>query len=253
MHRSSRRLCELLQPQSAGSSGLHHKAEMDDSTTDALQGETSGNGRFGGTPLSRFTGSPPVPRATDDVGDLVRSAACGNRPAWNALVDRFSTSIWAVARAHRLSYADAADVCQTTWMRLVEHLDRIEQPERVGAWLATTARRESLRLIRLAGRQVPAGEDMDDVSDACPPPVYRDEAASKQLERVLDGLLTQLPVKSQLLLRLLLADTPLSYKDISEALGMPLGSIGPTRARALDQLRRRAVVAGVDLRDLRAG
>ena len=64
--------------------------------------------------------------------------------------------MWAVGRRHRLSAADAADVSQTTWLRLVEHLERIENPERIGAWLATTARHESLRVLRLANRQIPA-------------------------------------------------------------------------------------------------
>lgn len=189
--------------------------------------------------------------AEEGVGGLVRAAGRGDRAAWNALVDRFASSVWAIARGHRLCHADASDVCQTTWLRLVEHLDRIEQPERVGAWLATTARRESLRIIRLSVRQVPAGDDMDDLPDRSVEAADRSELASKHVEKVLDGLLTQLPVRSQLLLRLLLADAPLSYKDISDALDMPIGSIGPTRARALDQLRRRALVAGIDLRELR--
>lgn len=193
------------------------------------------------------------PRATSDdtVAYLVRAAGRGDRRAWNAIVDRFSPSVWAIARGHRLGNADAADVCQTTWLRLVEHLDRIEQPERVGAWLATTARRESLRIIRLSLRQVPTGDDMDDVPDSTPEVADRSDLASKHVAKVLDGLLSQLPVRSQLLLRLLLADAPLSYKDISDTLNMPIGSIGPTRARALEQLKKRAAVAGVDLRELR--
>lgn len=196
------------------------------------------------------TGEQPERSADDDVACLVKAATAGDRRAWNALVDRFLPSVWAIARGHRLGYADAADVCQTTWLRLVEHLDRIQQPERVGAWLATTARRESLRVIRMALRQVPTGEEMEDVPDSSPPATGRNNLASRHVEQILDGLVAQLPVRSQLLLRLLLAETPLSYKDISEALDMPIGSIGPTRARALEQLRRRAVVAGVDLWEL---
>ena len=94
----------------------------------------------------------PATSTQPSAADLVFAAKAGDSQAWNALVDRFASTVWAVARAHRLSAADAADVSQTTWMRLVEHLDRIEQPERVGAWLATTARRESLRILRLGGR-----------------------------------------------------------------------------------------------------
>jgi DNA-directed RNA polymerase specialized sigma24 family protein len=87
-----------------------------------------------------------------DIALFVKGAAVGEQAAWDALVDRFGPTVWAIARAHRLNPSDAADVSQTTWLRLVENLHRIEQPERVGAWLATTARRESLRVLRLASR-----------------------------------------------------------------------------------------------------
>ena len=94
-------------------------------------------------------------------GSLHRSGAgrrAGDQDAWEAIVDRFSGLVWATARAHRLSRADAADVAQTTWLRLVENLDRIRDPERLGGWLATTARRESLRAIRRGTREEPTGE-----------------------------------------------------------------------------------------------
>src|SRR5215210_6631372 len=82
-----------------------------------------------------------------DVAGLVRAAAAGNEPAWNRLVETYAGLVWAVARSHQLSEADAADVAQATWLRLVEHLDDLHEPERVGAWLATTARRECLRIV----------------------------------------------------------------------------------------------------------
>ncbi|MGH8910761.1 MAG: sigma-70 family RNA polymerase sigma factor, partial [Egibacteraceae bacterium] len=93
--------------------------------------------------------------AHDDVDDLVRAAAEGDESAWDQLVERFNGLVWAVARGHRLSDADAADVAQATWLRLVEHIDRVRDPERLGDWLATTARRECLRLLRRAGRVQP--------------------------------------------------------------------------------------------------
>src|ERR1700754_5250316 len=80
-----------------------------------------------------------------EVGDLVRAAAEGDRDAWDALVDRFNGLVWSVARSHRLSTVDASDVVQTTWLRLVENLARLQDPERVGAWLATTAARPGPR------------------------------------------------------------------------------------------------------------
>lgn len=185
-----------------------------------------------------------------DVAALVLAAGHGERAAWDQLVDRFAPTVWAIARSHRLNAADAADVSQTTWLRLVENLRNIERPERVGAWLATTARRESLRVLRLSGRQVPSGDDMDLVPDPTPAAGPDRELAQQYRRQVMAGLVSQLPTRSQLLLRLLSSDSPLSYRDISEALDMPIGSIGPTRARALEQLRRLAAKSGVDLEGL---
>lgn len=185
-----------------------------------------------------------------DAATLVMSAAAGERAAWNALVDRFATTVWAVARGHRLSPADAADVSQTTWLRLVENLGRIQQPERVGAWLATTARRESLRVLRLAGRQIPAGDDLDSAPDPTPTTGPDRRLIGLQRDEVVRRLVEQLPARSQLLLRLLNTDPPMSYRDISDSLDIPIGSIGPTRARALEHLRRLARTSGVELEDL---
>jgi RNA polymerase sigma factor (sigma-70 family) len=200
------------------------------------------------SPQGRRVDNAPTDRAA--VAALVKAAAAGDHAAWDALVDRFASTVWAIARAHRLNAADAADVSQTTWLRLMEHLDRIQQPERIGAWLATTARRESLHVLRLAGRQTPSGYDFEvlpDVSAAVAPErgVLRSENT-----RLVTDLVERLPVRSQLLLRLLSGDSPLSYRDISAALSMPIGSIGPTRARALEQLRRLAIGAGYKLEDV---
>lgn len=182
------------------------------------------------------------------VAMLVKAAAGGDRRAWDALVERFAGTVWAIARAHRLNAADAADVSQTTWLRLVEHLDRLDQPERVGAWLATTARRESLRVIRISGRQVANGDDFDVVPATSASPDHN--LISAERDRIVTALVYQLPQRSRVLLRLLSADSPLSYRDISEALCMPIGSIGPTRARALEQLRRIAARSGYDLEEI---
>jgi RNA polymerase sigma factor (sigma-70 family) len=195
------------------------------------------------------------PRESDagdraEITALVKAASAGDHAAWNALVDRFASTVWAIARAHRLNAADAADVSQTTWLRLLEHLDRIQQPERVGAWLATTARRESLRVLRVAGRQIPNGDDFDVLPDSVSSTAPDRGLMRSERVQLVTELVEKLPVRSQLLLRLLSADSPLSYRDISEALAMPIGSIGPTRARALEQLRKLAVGAGYQLEDV---
>src|SRR3954463_3152115 len=105
-------------------------------------------------------------RDMSEVAELVRAAAAGDQAAWNGLVDRYNGLVWSVARSHRLAMADASDVVQTTWLRLVEHLGRLQDPERVGAWLATTARRESLRTLRPSARQVPTEELPESAGDA---------------------------------------------------------------------------------------
>ncbi len=199
---------------------------------------------------------PGQPRRDHDPSDraeiaaLVEAAAADDQSAWDALVDRFAPTVWAIARAHRLSPADAADVSQTTWLRLLEHLGRIHQPDRIGAWLATTARRESLHVLRMAGRQTPSGYDFDVLPDATAAVAPDRGLLRSENARLVTDLVEKLPVRSRLLLRLLSADSPLSYRDISEALSMPIGSIGPTRARALAQLRRLAVGAGYNLEDV---
>lgn len=184
-------------------------------------------------PPSRGAGSE---QHDDEPARLVAAAASGDPDAWNALVARFSGLVWAVIRSHRLSASDAADVAQTTWLRLVEHLERVNDPARIGAWLATTARRESLRTLRLSRRQIPCGDDLPepdgealDIDDA----LLRDER-----DRELWDAFGRLAPRDQALLRMLSADPAPSYREIAAALAMPVGSIGPTRARCLERLRR---------------
>jgi RNA polymerase sigma factor (sigma-70 family) len=172
------------------------------------------------------------------TADLLDAAAGGDGVAWEAIVDRFSGLVWATARAHRLSQADAADVAQTTWLRLVEHLDSIREPEALGGWLATTARREALRLIRSGARE--RATDEPDVFDE----PSADAIDLRLLNRERDGALwrgfARLSDRCKELLRLLVSDDEPSYGEISAALGLPIGSIGPARMRCLERLRRTA-------------
>jgi len=181
--------------------------------------------------------------------NLVRRAAEGDSDAWNQLVERFAGMVWAVARSYRLNASDAADVSQTTWLRLVQHLDRIEQPERVGAWLAITARHEALRVARQASRQLPIGDHII-IDLVAEDGVSNDDALlANERARELWALVMRLPARCQLILRLLTADPPLSYRDLGEALDMPIGSIGPTRARCLEHLRKIASSAGISVEE----
>jgi RNA polymerase sigma factor (sigma-70 family) len=179
----------------------------------------------------------------DDVARLVARAASGDQVAWRALVDEFGGVVWAATRAYRLSGADAADVFQITWMRLVENLDRIRDPARLGPWLSTTARRECLNVIRRAARVVPRSHDLPDPPSDAPNPDER--LIAEQRAAALRVALKRLGPRDGALLRMLSAEPAPSYEEIGQALGMPVGSIGPKRARALTRLRREAALAGL--------
>ncbi len=187
----------------------------------------------------------PAPTEELDLSVLVRDAAGGDQRAWDGLIERFSGLVWSVARAFRLSPADAADVSQTTWLRFAEHLGDIYEPRGVGAWLATTARRECLRTLRNAGRTVPT--DLDDDHLLAHDNTEEIDAgldAGPQwaaLQRALDDL----PEPGRALLRVLMADPAPSYVEAGAALGMPVGSIGPTRARCLKRLRNNPELVGI--------
>jgi RNA polymerase sigma factor (sigma-70 family) len=177
-----------------------------------------------------------------NTAELVAAAAIGNQEAWDALVDRFGALVWSIARAHRLGDADAADVSQTTWLRLVEHLGRLRDPESVGAWLATTARHECLRLIRQADRFRYDEAALDPVD---PEPLPEALLVADEREMQLWRAIESLSERCRSLVRVLMADPAPSYEEVAAALDMPIGSIGPTRARCLEQLRRRPEIAGI--------
>jgi RNA polymerase sigma factor (sigma-70 family) len=200
----------------------------------------AGEGAVGSRPYKKADPKEPGERAI--LARLVQDAATGDQDAWNTLVEKFASTIWAIARGHRLSSADSAAVFQTTWLRLLEHLDGMEQPGKIGLWLATTARRECLRALRINGESVATGAAGDVPTVSAP----EGQSISVERQRTVNRLVEQLPVRHQILLRLLSSDSPLTYVDISEALSMPIGSIGPTRARALARLRQLALAAGID-------
>lgn len=189
--------------------------------------------------MSPETLTPPTRRSdpTRDMAHLVRAAADGDDAAWRELVARYGGLVWSVARSHRLSHADAGDVVQATWLKLVQHLGSVKNPDAVGAWLATTARRECLRIIDGSKHQIPFGDDLPE------PPAGDAQLDAELLRAERDSILWRavslLRPEDQALLRMLAADPPASYAEISAALAMPIGSIGPTRARCLERLRAR--------------
>lgn len=172
------------------------------------------------------------------TADLLRRADAGEQAAWDALVVRYTNLLWSVGRAHRLGAADAADVVQTTWLRLVENLGRIEDPERLPGWLATTARRECLRTLRRAGREpLGTGDDaaLDVIDDHAEP--LDAKLIADERDAALWACFERLSERCRVLLRILVATPPPAYADVAAALGMPIGSIGPTRGRCLERLR----------------
>lgn len=173
----------------------------------------------------------------DLVAALVADAASGSQQAWDGLVDRYNRLVWAVARSFRLSEPDAADVVQTTWLRLVEHLDALQQPERVGAWLGTTARREALRIAKVRGQSVERSSDQDLAIVPDGAPSIEEALLTRERDAELYRAVLQLNDRCQRLLRVLSASPPPRYETVSEALGLPVGSIGPTRGRCLEKLR----------------
>lgn len=175
--------------------------------------------------------------AKPDIAGLVRGAADGDLGAWERLVDQFARLIWSITAEFKLGESDAADVAQTTWLRLLEHIDRIEHPDRVGSWLAATARHECLRNLA-AHKKVVLGHDEEKLeSVAAHEPEVDERLLADERAEVVREALARLPRRWQRLLEMLMSDPPASYAEISDQLGLPVGSIGPTRGRCLARLR----------------
>jgi RNA polymerase sigma factor (sigma-70 family) len=142
--------------------------------------------------------------------------------------------VWSVARGFRLDEATAKDVSQTVWLRLIENIESIKDPERLPGWLATTCRREALRVARSRDRDVPSDFEYD-VADDSPP--LDEMLIDAEDSRLVVNAFHTLDEACRHLLRLLTIEPALSYEEISEATGRPIGSLGPTRARCLDKLK----------------
>jgi RNA polymerase sigma factor (sigma-70 family) len=156
----------------------------------------------------------------------------GDAAAWDEILRRYRKLVSTTVRSFGLKEADARDAVEMTWRRLAENAHRVQSPERLGGWLATTARRECLRILRK-----PVSGLIDTVADPLVRPGQRVTDADSA--RRLWELFAELSPPRQSVLRRLFTDNPASYAEIARAAGIPLGGIGPTRARALQQLRRR--------------
>lgn len=173
------------------------------------------------------------------VDALVAAATAGDEDAWATLVSRFTPLIWSVVSGFHLRPGDAADVNQTVWLRLVEHLPRLREPAALPMWIAKTARHECLRVLRTS-RRTWLFDPLDGTETAigASPAAVDDGLLQAERQHALREAFAQLPSRCQELLGLMLHDPPLSYDEISARMGMPVGSVGPTRGRCLHRLRQ---------------
>ena len=177
-------------------------------------------------------------RDDPEVISLVTLARDGDQRAWDEIVDRYAPLVWAICRRYRLGRSDTDDVAQTVWLLLVEQLGKLRQPAALPGWIATTTARECLRVLRAASRY-----DHTELPDDSPPesgasPLIEQEVLAAELHAAVRAAFTQLPDRCRKLLSMLISDPPASYAQISAALSIPVGGIGPQRARCLDRMRR---------------
>jgi RNA polymerase sigma factor (sigma-70 family) len=192
---------------------------------------------------------PAHTAAGDDrtsVADLLLAAAGGDQHAWAELIDRYSRVVNAVVAGYRLQESDAADVVQNTWLRLLTYSVTIREPEKLGGWLATTARREALGLIRRSRTETASASAGDALVDAAPSP--EEAVVTAETRAAVRAATGELTGRRRLLVDVLFYQPPQSYEEVSRRTGMPIGSIGPTRRRTLQELhqllRARGPVAG---------
>jgi RNA polymerase sigma factor (sigma-70 family) len=192
------------------------------------------------------------------VTDLVTRAGNGDQQAWNALVERYAPLVWSICRRHQLGGADAGDVSQSVWLRLVDQLDKIRDPAALPGWLATTTRRECRRVLRAARGSRPVGYvlDVENLPDERAGTTEQEVLAAER-HAALRQAFSALDPASQQLIALLIQDPPVPYAEISAKLGIAVGSIGPSRGRCLEKLRRHPAIAALmnaenrDPRDVR--
>ena len=185
-------------------------------------------------------------RASPSVNDLVTRARKGDKQAWDALVERYTPLIWSICRGHRLSGADADDVGQRVWLQLVSELDKVRDPAALSGWLATTTYRECGTISRATRRSQALGRvlDAERIPDQQAGAIEQELLAAER-HAALHEAFTRLPPCCQRLIAVLIEDPPVPYAQISARLGLPVGSIGPSRSRCLEKLRHDPAVAAL--------
>lgn len=187
-------------------------------------------------PMTTATRSHISARATAGVADLLPHASGGEAVAWDEVLRRYGKLVSATVRSFRLQDADTLDAVQMTWLRLAENAHQVVRSERLGGWLTTTARRECLRILRQAK---PTPDSIETVADTVADPSVSPEQRAIEVDaaQTLWNLVEELSPRHRILLRALFTDHPRPYAEVARTAGIPAGAIGPTRARALQQLR----------------
>ena len=186
-------------------------------------------------------------RDDPSVVALVARAADGDQDAWDEIVERYAPLLWSICARYRLSPDDSQDVGQTVWMLLVEQLGRFREPAALPGWLATTTQRECLRVLRASRRRSQlAWTTLDDESHQYPDAVQiEEEIIAAEWGAALRAAFAELPPQCQRLLAMLMSDPPSTYAEISAALRISVGSIGPQRGRCLQRMRRSGALAAL--------
>jgi RNA polymerase sigma factor (sigma-70 family) len=171
------------------------------------------------------------------VADLLPRVSDGDPAAWGEILCRYGTLVTTTVRSFRLQNADALDAVQITWLRLAENAHRVQNPERLAGWLATTARRECLHILRQAKRTPGPLDVASDIAVADPSVDPERRVIDADIARTLWNLVEELSPRQRTLLRVLFTDHPRPYTEVARTTGIPPSAIGPTRARALARLR----------------
>lgn len=182
---------------------------------------------------------------------LVERAVNSDQNAWNDIVERYAPLVWSICTRYRLNDPDIEDVGQTVWLLLVEHLGKLREPAALPGWLVTTTHRECQRALTAARKTEGAATKLDDALLIVDGTVIEQEILAAERNAALRQALRELPPRCQQLLTMLISDPPRPYAEISATLQIPIGSIGPQRARCLERLRRTAALAGFSVEEMR--
>ena len=176
---------------------------------------------------------------------LVTRAAGSDPAAWNEIVERYAPLVWSICARFQLIGSDREDVAQNVWLLLVEQLGKLREPAALPGWLATTTRRECLRVVAAARKSERLGTGLDDALQFVDNTIIDEEILMAERNAAVRAAFAELPPRCQHLLAMLTKDPPVPYAEISATLQIPVGSIGPKRARCLERMRKSSALAGL--------